>query len=349
MSTQPCPHCGNPLRVGAKFCAKCGRAVIIPPTPLSKGGKGGIGVTCPKCGTQNRAGAKFCKQCKTALTAQAKPQSQDARVRCGNCGAMNRVGAKFCSKCRSDLPAGALTPPSAPPLRGEGRRGAVERGQFTWQFAAAGAAVIVLCTVIGIGAWFATNGGKKIASGGANVTQTLVASDATTAPTTPLPVGTPLPAPTSIASDWQTFAGTGYTLNYPQGWYAYQSAPGAEQAGVRYDLILSNAAGNQSTQSATPDESARVTIAFLPKPTQPLDQWVAQRWAWLDTPLTSVSLDGAPALIATAASSAPPLVQEFYWVDYRGQYYTVNAYARADAPDALDKIKKVMDSFKLKP
>ena len=43
-----CPHCGHPLRPGAKFCDRCGK-----PRQL----------TCPKCGQVLRPQAKFCERC----------------------------------------------------------------------------------------------------------------------------------------------------------------------------------------------------------------------------------------------------------------------------------------------
>lgn len=165
---------------------------------------------------------------------------------------------------------------------------------------------------------------------------------------TPSPGSTPVSSETpSTTTTWQTFEGTGYTLIYPSDWYIYR-ANVDERTGVRYDLILSNAPGNRSPQNATPDESARVMVSYLPRAQQPLDEWVIQRWAWLDAPLTPATIDGTSAFTATALSTEPPLLQEFLWIEYRGRYYTIQAYARADAPDALDKIKKIMDSFKLK-
>ena len=43
-----CPSCGHVVRLGARFCAKCG-------APLSP--------ACPKCGRKLRPGAKFCDGC----------------------------------------------------------------------------------------------------------------------------------------------------------------------------------------------------------------------------------------------------------------------------------------------
>ena len=51
-----CPHCGHPLRPGAKFCGGCGQAVVAQaaePQPA----------VCPRCGHPMRPGARFCGGC----------------------------------------------------------------------------------------------------------------------------------------------------------------------------------------------------------------------------------------------------------------------------------------------
>jgi hypothetical protein len=392
MAMRQCPNCKNPVKPNAKFCAKCGRALgaATPPKDLSGFGNltglgrapfAPVGSHCPHCGKPNRVGAKFCAHCRQPLAAPLQAVAPPrAEIRCPKCGATNRAGARFCAKCRSDLPAGERAP-IVPPLRGGVE---MERGRFPWIVAALGSvAAVMLCVALSIGAWFATDGGKKIAGVGASATPTASASSlsvssptptaetvetpAATAQVTPsipavtatavavetpitaTPVTPSIPAVTPTAAACQMFEGTGYTLLYPTGWYVYQSPPGAvDRSGARYDLILSDAPGNRSPQSATPDESARVTVYYLPKAKQPLEEWVSERWAWLDVPLTAATLDDAPALGAAALSTDATLFQEFVWIEHRGQYYTVKAYARADALDALDKIKKVMDSFLLK-
>jgi VWFA-related protein len=49
-----CPHCGHPLRAGAKFCSGCGRTLA--PMPIGS-------MTCPHCGNTLRPLAKFCSKC----------------------------------------------------------------------------------------------------------------------------------------------------------------------------------------------------------------------------------------------------------------------------------------------
>lgn len=80
MFMQPCPICGNPVRVGAKFCGKCGRPIPAPMPPAAP--QVPMGIQCPNCGNVNRPGAKFCGRCQTPLAAnvpggQPPPQIAD--------------------------------------------------------------------------------------------------------------------------------------------------------------------------------------------------------------------------------------------------------------------------------
>lgn len=52
-----CPHCGRPVRPGARFCASCGQSAIVAP------GSQTTPSTCPQCGYPMRSGAKFCSRC----------------------------------------------------------------------------------------------------------------------------------------------------------------------------------------------------------------------------------------------------------------------------------------------
>ena len=333
MATLTCPFCKQPVRAGAKFCARCGRALLAPPVQASHNA---AGVTCARCGTVNRAGAKFCSKCRNDLSVRA-PVAQGPAVKCPRCGATNRTGARFCAKCRSDLSTRAREVKVPPGGKSQETRFPLPPRVI----AALGAAALVVLVCL-VGALVAYNAQSQ---------PTLVASQPSPAPTASVSV---IPSPSITATPeasgktaWQTFDGTGYTLLYPPGWYIHREDK-ANRAGVRYDLILSNAPDNYSPQSATPDESARVTVSLLSKPQQPLDEWVLQRWAWLDVPLVSVTIEDVPVLMATTLLSDSPVWMEFYWLEYRGHYYTVQAYARSDVPDVLEQIKQVMDSFKLK-
>lgn len=50
-----CPSCNQPLREGARFCDKCGSALIT---------------ECPKCKADLRPGAKFCDACGAPIEAK---------------------------------------------------------------------------------------------------------------------------------------------------------------------------------------------------------------------------------------------------------------------------------------
>lgn len=70
-----CPHCGSPVRAGAKFCGQCRQPIpasaaaapqpaaptamapVIPPAAATPA------AYCPSCGAPVRAGAKFCAAC----------------------------------------------------------------------------------------------------------------------------------------------------------------------------------------------------------------------------------------------------------------------------------------------
>ncbi len=73
-----CPHCGKPVRVGAKFCAACGKSIAPaalpvqwPPGPATQPPQPGtlpppqVQVYCKHCHQPLRAGAKFCAKCGT--------------------------------------------------------------------------------------------------------------------------------------------------------------------------------------------------------------------------------------------------------------------------------------------
>ncbi len=75
-NTVACPHCGNQVPAGAKFCSSCGKEIAPP------------GVVCPKCGTKLPAGAKFCFGCGAKLSNV-----------CVKCGKELPLGARFCNEC----------------------------------------------------------------------------------------------------------------------------------------------------------------------------------------------------------------------------------------------------------
>lgn len=74
-----CPHCGAPMRPGARFCSRCGQPLLSAPA------------ACPQCGAPTRPGARFCSRCGQPLSS--------APAACPHCGAPMRPGARFCSRC----------------------------------------------------------------------------------------------------------------------------------------------------------------------------------------------------------------------------------------------------------
>ncbi len=76
---EACPHCGAPLRPGARFCSRCGQSLLT------------AAILCPHCGAPLRPGARFCSRCGQTLPA--------ATALCLHCGAPLRPGARFCPRC----------------------------------------------------------------------------------------------------------------------------------------------------------------------------------------------------------------------------------------------------------
>lgn len=71
MAMTPCTKCGNLVRPGAKFCGKCGSAVV-PSTARAVPGTA-ENIPCPSCGNLNRAGARFCSRCRAPLNVSTPP------------------------------------------------------------------------------------------------------------------------------------------------------------------------------------------------------------------------------------------------------------------------------------
>jgi membrane protease subunit (stomatin/prohibitin family) len=82
--TAPCPKCGTPNPVGAKFCSNCGATQQAP---------GASSVECPSCHAQVQAGTKFCSSCGQSMAPQP----------CKNCQAPMQPGAKFCANCGTSV------------------------------------------------------------------------------------------------------------------------------------------------------------------------------------------------------------------------------------------------------
>lgn len=95
--TEPttCPHCGQPVRSGARFCGRCGREISAVQAAAPATG------ACPQCGSLNRPGARFCGGCGREIgVVQVVAPAASA---CPQCGSVNRPGARFCGGCGQQL------------------------------------------------------------------------------------------------------------------------------------------------------------------------------------------------------------------------------------------------------
>lgn len=156
-----------------------------------------------------------------------------------------------------------------------------------------------------------------------------------------------LPSPTTDSLEqWLHFQGTSYSLDYPADWYAYHPQTEIrDPSGIVYDLILSNASGNQNPQEGTPDEKARITIWYVPQPTESIPAWIAQRWAWLGTALEASQLNGKDVWKATPLATEE-LKQQFYWIQVQGNLYTVESYGLVDDAEIQAVIQKIISTLK---
>ena len=160
------------------------------------------------------------------------------------------------------------------------------------------------------------------------------------------PVSTAISPTPDTSGHWQHFQGTGYTLDYPPDWFAYHPQVAIQDpSGIVYDLILSTAPGNQSPQGGTADEKARVTVWYIPQPSEPVPNWIAQRWAWLNTSLETVQLNGTDALSASPSPS-DGLQQKFFWVQAQGNLYTIETYGITNGTDMEATIQKIISTLK---
>jgi hypothetical protein len=73
-----CPHCGEPMTAGEKFCGSCGKSVLVPTQP------------CPHCGATVAVGEKVCYHCGNFLVLTQL---------CPHCGATVAVGENVCYYC----------------------------------------------------------------------------------------------------------------------------------------------------------------------------------------------------------------------------------------------------------
>jgi RNA polymerase subunit RPABC4/transcription elongation factor Spt4 len=68
-----CLQCGNEVKDGAKFCAKCGCAVPAAGVPTATVQAASVEKRCASCGTVLKDGVKFCPKCGGAISADVSP------------------------------------------------------------------------------------------------------------------------------------------------------------------------------------------------------------------------------------------------------------------------------------
>jgi hypothetical protein len=84
----PCPHCGKPVRVGAKFCAACGKSIAGQPLAPAQ-------PTSPRPAQP----PQLPKGPAPRPPKPSAPPPPQVMVYCKQCGQPLRQGAKFCAKC----------------------------------------------------------------------------------------------------------------------------------------------------------------------------------------------------------------------------------------------------------
>ena len=84
-----CPHCGEKVTKGKRFCSHCG-AEIITEEKVEIQPKKNI---CPHCGQENKEGMKFCGHCGQAMEIEEK------KLECPACHKELEPGLKFCPYC----------------------------------------------------------------------------------------------------------------------------------------------------------------------------------------------------------------------------------------------------------
>ena len=84
-----CTVCGAEIKLGQKFCAKCGATIEYKNI-------------CMNCGAELKEGQKFCHKCgktvgESAPVAEEKKEADPNA--CKNCGTILKPEQKFCHKC----------------------------------------------------------------------------------------------------------------------------------------------------------------------------------------------------------------------------------------------------------
>ena len=84
-----CTVCGSEIKLGQKFCAKCGTSIEYKNI-------------CMGCGAELKEGQRFCQKCGKPVeeSAPAVEEKKEADPNaCKNCGTILKPEQKFCQKC----------------------------------------------------------------------------------------------------------------------------------------------------------------------------------------------------------------------------------------------------------
>ena len=142
-------------------------------------------------------------------------------------------------------------------------------------------------------------------------------------------ISTPVPYPIStqtIQDDQKKFIGSGYTLLYPSDWVAIQPENSSDDHFI-YDLVLSDAPGNNNPQSATDDETGRLTVALTQNPDGfDLDEWIFANYAWLGVEILPKELGGQDCRYAPIVDSDSGQTYQYYWVEGVDQIYIITIH-----------------------
>lgn len=116
-----CPACGSPLKRGIKFCGSCGQPVSLPPPPPAEPPSPPDGppaapaaiAICLRCGDPFKPGVKFCEGCGTPVGVSVAPPPPPVPTApaCPVCGSPLKPGLKFCESCGAPVEAAPAAPP----------------------------------------------------------------------------------------------------------------------------------------------------------------------------------------------------------------------------------------------
>ena len=137
-AARSCPHCGQPIKADAAFCAYCGKSASAPAAPAKEPPKEPPAEppraerSCPHCGQPIEADAAFCPFCGKSTSAPAAPAEEPPKEppaepprstrSCPHCGQQMDANAAFCAYCGKSASAPAA-PPAEPPATPREKKG----------------------------------------------------------------------------------------------------------------------------------------------------------------------------------------------------------------------------------